>query len=155
MVNKIILLGHLGKDPETRNFEGGNSVTTFSLATTENYKDRDGNRQKRTEWHNIVIWNKLGEIAATYLKKGALVYLEGRLSSRSYQTEEGTTRYVTDIVVSNMQMMPKTMVNNTSHTEFQNNSNNANPKDNFKATTSNAQSQDKVEPQQEENDLPF
>lgn len=108
MVNKVILLGNLGKDPLVRHTESGMTVATFSIATTENYKDRDGNRQKRTEWHNLVLWNRLAEIAEEYLKKGSLIYVEGRLTSRSYETQDGSTRYITEVVVNNMQMMPRT-----------------------------------------------
>lgn len=107
MVNKVILLGNLGQDPNLRHTESGVAVATFSLATNESYTDREGNKQKRTEWHNIVVWRKLAEIAEQYLKKGSMIYVEGKITSRSYQAQDGSTRYITEIVANNFQMMPK------------------------------------------------
>jgi len=105
-VNKVILVGNLGKDPEIRTLESGAVVANFSIATTEVYKDRTtGERKENTEWHNIVMWRGLAEIAQKYLKKGNSVYLEGKLRTRSYQTKEGETRYVTEVVVDDMVML--------------------------------------------------
>lgn len=105
-VNKVILVGNLGKDPEIRTLESGAVVANFSIATTESYKDRTtGERKENTEWHNIVMWRGLAEIAQKYLKKGNPVYLEGKLRTRSYQTKEGENRYITEIVVDEMVML--------------------------------------------------
>jgi single-strand DNA-binding protein len=99
-VNKVTLLGRLGKDPEVRNFQNGGKVVNFSVATSERYKDRDGNQQEKTEWHNVAIFNeKLGEIAEKYLRKGALVYLEGQLQTRKWQDQSGQDRYSTEVVL--------------------------------------------------------
>lgn len=98
-------MGHLGKDPIVRRTESGVPVATFSIATGERYKDKEGNVQEKTEWHNIVIWRGLAEVAEKYLKKGSLVYLEGKLQTRSYQAQDGTTRYTTEIVVDEMKML--------------------------------------------------
>ena len=103
-VNKVILVGNLGRDPEVRHLEGGASVATFSLATSESYTDRDGNRQTQTEWHNIVMWRGLATIAERYLKKGSKVYLEGKLTTRSYE-KDGVTRYTTEVVARDMVML--------------------------------------------------
>jgi len=99
-VNKVILLGRLGKDPEVRNFQNGGRVVNLRLATSERYKDREGNQQERTEWHSVAIFNeKLGEIAERYLKKGSQVYLEGQLETRKWQDQSGQERYTTEIVL--------------------------------------------------------
>jgi single-strand DNA-binding protein len=104
-VNKAILLGRLGKDPEVKTFEGGNSVTNFSLATSKRYKDKNGEKQEKTEWHNIAAWGALGEICAKYLTKGSQVYLEGEINTRKWEDKEGVTRYSTEIVMSEMTML--------------------------------------------------
>ncbi|MGB0403182.1 MAG: single-stranded DNA-binding protein [Salibacteraceae bacterium] len=105
-VNKVILLGNLGKDPEVRHFEGGRSVANFSLATTESYKDKNGERQDQTEWHNISIWRPgLVGIAEKYLKKGNKVYLEGRLRTRSWEDQNQVMKYTTEIVVENLTLL--------------------------------------------------
>jgi single-strand DNA-binding protein len=99
-VNKVILLGRLGKDPEVRNFQNGGKVVNFSLATSERYKDRDGNQQEKTEWHNVAIFNeKLGEIAERFLRKGSQVFLEGQLQTRKWQDQSGQDRYSTEVVL--------------------------------------------------------
>lgn len=101
-VNKVIILGRLGKDPEVRNFQNGGRVVNLRLATSERYKDRDGNMQERTEWHSVAIFNeKLGEIAERYLKKGSEVYIEGQLETRKWQDQAGQERYTTEIVLRN------------------------------------------------------
>jgi single-strand DNA-binding protein len=104
-VNKVILVGNLGKDPEVKYLEGGIAIAKFSLATTETIKDRNGNKQEQTEWHNIVLWRGLAEIAEKYLRKGQTVYLEGKIRSRSYDDKDGNKRYITEIVGENMQMI--------------------------------------------------
>jgi single-strand DNA-binding protein len=104
-VNKVILVGRLGRDPETRYTGGGQAVANFSLATDETYRDRNGERQKRTEWHRIVAWAKLAEIAQQYLKKGSLVYVEGRIRSREWNDKEGQKRTAFEIVASNFRML--------------------------------------------------
>ncbi len=104
-VNKVILVGRLGRDPETRYTSGGQAVANFSLATDESYKDRNGERQKRTEWHKIVVWGKQAEIAQQYLKKGSLVFIEGRIQSREWQDKEGQKRTTFEIVANNFRML--------------------------------------------------
>lgn len=104
-VNKVILVGNLGKDPEQRYTPSGTAVTTFPMATTERYKDRDGNRQEKTEWHNIVAWRQLAEICGKYLHKGKQVYIEGKIQTRNYDDKDGNKRYITEIVADQMQML--------------------------------------------------
>jgi single-strand DNA-binding protein len=104
-VNKVILVGNLGKDPELRYTASGTAVANFSLATTERYRDRDGNNQEKTEWHNIVAWRQLAEICGKYLSKGRQVYIEGKIQTRSYEDRDGNRRYVTEIVADQMQML--------------------------------------------------
>lgn len=105
-VNKAILVGRLGRDPETRYTSGGQAVANFTLATDESYKDRSGERQKRTEWHRIVLWGKLAEIAQQYLKKGMLVYIEGRIQTRQWEDKrDGQKRQTTEIVANVMRML--------------------------------------------------
>jgi single-strand DNA-binding protein len=104
-VNKVILVGRLGKDPETRYTGSGQQVCNFSMATDETYKDRAGERQKRTEWHKIVMWGRLAEIAQQYLKRGSLVYVEGRLQTRQWDDQAGNKRYTTEIVANVMKML--------------------------------------------------
>jgi single-strand DNA-binding protein len=104
-VNKVILVGRLGRDPETRYTGGGQAVANFSVATDETYKDRNGERQKRTEWHKIVVWGKQAEIAQQYLKKGSLVFIEGRIQSREWQDKEGQKRTSFEIVANNFRML--------------------------------------------------
>lgn len=104
-VNKVILVGRLGKDPETRYMTNGEAVTNVTLATSENWKDKNGEKQEKTEWHNLVFYRRLAEIAGEYLKKGAQIYVEGRIQSRKYTTKEGQERYITEIIVNEMQML--------------------------------------------------
>lgn len=104
-VNKVILVGRLGRDPETRYTGGGQAVANFSIATDETYKDRNGERQKRTEWHKIVVWGKQAEIAQQYLKKGSLLFVEGRIQSREWQDKEGQKRTSFEIVANNFRML--------------------------------------------------
>jgi len=105
-VNKAILVGRLGRDPETRYTSGGQAVANFTLATDETFKDRSGERQKRTEWHRIVLWGKLAEITQQYLKKGMLVYIEGRIQTRQWEDKrDGQKRSTTEIVANVMRML--------------------------------------------------
>ncbi len=105
-VNKAILVGRLGRDPETRYTSGGQAVANFTLATDETFKDRSGERQKRTEWHRVVLWGKLAEIAQQYLKKGMLVYVEGRIQTRQWEDKrDGQKRQTTEIVGNVMRML--------------------------------------------------
>ena len=105
-VNKVILVGHLGADPETRAMPSGMTVANLRLATTENWKDKQsGEQQERTEWHSVALFGRLGEIAAEYLRKGSQVYIEGRLRTRKWQDKEGRDRYTTEIIGSEMQML--------------------------------------------------
>jgi single-strand DNA-binding protein len=104
-VNKVILIGRLGKDPETRYMTSGEAVTNATLATSENWKDKSGEKQEKTEWHNLVFYRRLAEIAGEYLKKGSQVYVEGKLQTRKWQDKEGKDRYTTEIVVNEMTML--------------------------------------------------
>lgn len=105
-LNKVMLIGNLGKDPELRYTTGGVAVASFTLATNESWKDQDGNMQERTEWHNIVAWRKLAEICGEWLKKGKKVYIEGRIQTRSYDDKNtGAKRYITEVVADNMIML--------------------------------------------------
>lgn len=104
-VNKVILVGNLGRDPEVRFMPNGEAVCNFSIATTDSWKDKAGAKQEKTEWHNIVMYRKLAEIAGEYLKKGRPVYVEGRLQTRKWQTKEGQDRYTTEIIADQMQML--------------------------------------------------
>jgi len=107
-VNKVILIGNLGKDPEVRTLENGVKKVSFPLATSETYKDRDtGERKTDTEWHNIVIWRGLADVAEKYLRKGQQIYLEGKIKSRQYKDKEGNTRYITEVVTENFVMMSR------------------------------------------------
>ena len=104
-VNKVILVGRLGKDPEVRNLENGATVANFTMATSESYKDKTtGDKKEVTEWHNIVVWRSLADIAAKYLHKGDMVYIEGKLRTRSWE-KEGVTRYTTEIIGDNLTML--------------------------------------------------
>lgn len=107
MINKVILIGNLGKDPEVRHFDNNNVVANFPIATSESYIDKDGKRTDKTEWHNIVAWRKLGEIAEQYLKKGKQVYVEGKLQTRSYDDKDGNKRYITEVVADTIKMLGK------------------------------------------------
>ena len=106
-VNKVILIGNLGKDPEVRYLDSGVVVANFSLATTENYKNKEGEKISQTEWHNIVLWRGLAEVAEKWLKKGSSVYIEGKIRHRKWEDKEGNTRYTTEILGDNMTMLGK------------------------------------------------
>jgi single-strand DNA-binding protein len=106
MVNKVILIGNLGRDPERRSTPSGQQVATFSVATSRRWRDRDGNKQEHTEWHTVVCWGRQAEVAGEYLKKGRQVYVEGRLQTRSWDDKQtGEKRYRTEVVCDNFQML--------------------------------------------------
>lgn len=104
-VNKVILIGNLGKDPETRYMSNGEAVTNITLATTDTWKDKNGEKQEKTEWHRAIFYRKLAEIAGEYLKKGRSVYIEGRLETRKWTDKNGIERYTTDIIATDMKML--------------------------------------------------
>ncbi|WP_184544225.1 single-stranded DNA-binding protein [Mucilaginibacter sp. FT3.2] len=103
-INKVILVGHLGKDPELRSLDGGVSVTSFPLATSETY-NKDGRKVEQTEWHNIVMWRGLADMAVKFLQKGKLVYIEGKLRTRSFEDRDGIKKYTTEVVAENFTML--------------------------------------------------
>lgn len=106
MINKVILVGNLGRDPEVRHFEGNSSVASFSVATSESYLDKATQERKtQTEWHNVVMWNGLATVAEKYLKKGSQVYIEGKLTTRKWQDKDGNDRYTTEVVARTMKML--------------------------------------------------
>ncbi|MFH2124823.1 MAG: single-stranded DNA-binding protein [Pseudomonadota bacterium] len=105
MLNKVMLIGHLGKDPEIRYTQSGTGVATFNVATTERWKDKDGQMQETTEWHRVVVWRKLAEICGQYLHKGSKVYIEGKLQTRKWQDQNGNDKYTTEIVANEMKML--------------------------------------------------
>ena len=105
MVNKAILIGNLGQDPEIRYTHSGAAVASFSLATTQKWKDKEGQQQEETEWHRITAWSRLAEICGEYLQKGSKVYIEGRLQTRKWQDKDGNDRYTTEIVAQEMKML--------------------------------------------------
>ena len=107
MINKVTLIGRLGGDPEVRHLENGVTVARFSLATNESYKDKDGNFQDITEWHNVVVWRELAERAEKNLKKGMLVYVDGKISYRKYTGQDGQERYMTDIIGNTFRMLER------------------------------------------------
>lgn len=104
-LNKVILIGRLGKEPETRYMTNGEAVTNVSLATSETWKDKNGEKQEKTEWHNLTFYKKLAEIAGQYLKKGSLIYVEGKLQTRKWQDKEGNDRYTTEIICNELKML--------------------------------------------------
>jgi single-strand DNA-binding protein len=104
-VNKVILIGNLGRDPETRYLPNGDAVTNISIATTETWKDKNGEKQEKTEWHRVALYRRLAEIAGEYLKKGSQVFIEGRLETRKWTDKEGKERYTTEIIAGEMKML--------------------------------------------------
>ncbi len=119
-INKVILVGNLGKDPEVRALEGGVQVAKFPLATSESYKGKDGQRVEQTEWHNVVMWRGLAEVAEKYLHKGSQVYIEGKIRTRSWDDKDGTKKYMTEIVADNMTMLGKRGEDNNSSSQDNN-----------------------------------
>lgn len=133
-VNKVIIIGRLGTDPETKTVSTGSSVTRMSVATSETWVDRDGQKQERTEWHRVVVWGKLAEICAKYLSKGRQVFVEGRLQTRSWEDNQGQKKYTTEIVATNVQFLGAQGSTSDSYSSSNNASggnNNANPFDDF------------------------
>lgn len=114
MLNKTMLIGRLGRDPEIKYLESGTAVAKFSIATSESYKDKDGNRQETTEWHDIVVWGKLAEIVEKVLKKGNLAYVEGKLTHRAWKDKDGNTRKNTEVVAAIFRKLEKGQGNETS-----------------------------------------
>ena len=146
-INKVILIGNLGKDPEVRHLENGASVANLPIATSETYKDRKtGEKVTQTEWHNIVLWRGLADIAEKYLNKGDKIYIEGKLRTRSWQDQEGNNRYTTEVVADNLTMLGKTNDNAAGNT---------NANGNEKAPASSKPSVDDFSAPDENDDLPF
>ena len=106
-VNKVILVGNVGKDPEVRYLDEGTAIAKFPLATSETYKNRSGERVSNTEWHNVVLWRGLAQVAEKYVKKGSQIYIEGRIKTRSYDDQDGNKRYITEITGDQMQLLGK------------------------------------------------
>lgn len=121
-VNKVILVGNLGRDPEVRHLDNGRAVANFSIATSETYKNKQGERVTTTEWHNMVLWTPLAEIAEKYLKKGNQVYIEGKLTSRSYEDKDGVTKYITEVVGRELTLLGKPAQNDAGSTNMAENS---------------------------------
>jgi single-strand DNA-binding protein len=147
-VNKVILVGRLGRDPETRYTGAGQAVCNFSMATDESFKDRSGERQKRTEWHKIVVWGKQAEIAQQYLKKGSQIYLEGRIQSREWNDKEGQKRTSFEIVASNFRMLG-------SRSESMGGSHPSAPAGHFDADAPAPPGDDQAGPELTDEDIPF
>lgn len=114
-LNKVLLIGRLGQDPEKRITPAGHTVVNISLATSEKFKDKSGNRQEKTEWHKVVFWNKQAELVEQYCKKGSQLYVEGALQTREWQDKDGNKRYSTDIVAKSMQFLDSKQQSNQSH----------------------------------------
>jgi single-strand DNA-binding protein len=144
-VNKVILVGNLGKDPEVRHLENGAAVANFSIATSESYKDKNGERQTQTEWHNIVLWRGLAEIAEKYLRKGNQVYIEGKLRTRSWEDKDGVTRYTTEVVGDQMTMLGSKSDNTQGNETSQQQS----------AGSTHTATETQIESADESDDLPF
>ncbi|NGM63193.1 single-stranded DNA-binding protein [Sphingobacterium sp. SGG-5] len=146
-VNKVILVGHLGKDPELRYLEGNVSVASFPLATSETF-NKDGKKVEQTEWHNIVMWRGLADVAAKYLSKGRLVYIEGKLRTRSYEDKEGIRRYTTEIVAESFNLLGR-------RSDFEGPSNAGQTTSSTTATDTKEQTVDFKENDEENDGLPF
>jgi single-strand DNA-binding protein len=122
-VNKVILLGNLGKDPEVRVFESGTKKATFPLATSETFMDKNGQRQERVEWHNVIFWGKIAEVIEKYLKKGSQIYVEGRIATRSYDDKDGVKKYITEIEGQTMTMVGSKPAGSGDGSSYQENNN--------------------------------
>ncbi len=144
MVNKVILIGNLGKDPEVRRLESGVAVATFSMATSENYKDKSGEWQSTTEWHNIVVWRNMAERAESQLKKGSMIYIEGKLTHRSYDDKDGNKRYITEVVGNYFRNL----------TKREEGENRSFPTQEHAVSTSTEKAEESIAPQADD-DLPF
>ena len=153
-VNKVILIGNLGKDPEVRHLESGVGVANFSIATSETYKDRNsGERVSQTEWHNVVLWRGLADIAEKYLKKGDKIYIEGKLRTRSWQDQQGNNRFTTEVIADNMTMLGKASEKTSNDSMVS--STNQNNEATSSANNSEKLSEDFSSPEDENDDLPF
>ncbi|HKJ77957.1 MAG TPA: single-stranded DNA-binding protein [Prolixibacteraceae bacterium] len=149
-VNKVILVGNVGKDPEVRHLDSGVAVANLPLATSESYTAKNGDKVTTTEWHNIVLWRGLAEVAEKYVKKGRQLYIEGRIRSRSYDDKEGNKRYITEIYADVMQMLgSKDSSSGGNNSEYQNNQNQQQPNQQSTPNETNTDAPD------EEDDLPF
>jgi len=126
-LNKVTLIGRLGRDPEIRYFESGTAKANFPLATSETYTNKEGQRVENTEWHNIIFWRQLAEIAEKYLKKGALVYIEGKLRTRSWDDQDGNKKYITEIEGNNLIMLDKAPSSDAAASQAQKAETNVNP----------------------------
>ena len=146
-VNKAILVGNVGKDPEVRYLEGGTSVASFSLATSEVYKNKSGEKVTQTEWHNIVAWRHLAELAEKYITKGRQLYIEGRITNRSWEDKEGNKRYTTEIVANSIQLLGRKGDDSQDGSQASTSS--------PKAETSKAEEPEFSEESVDEDDLPF
>ncbi len=151
-VNKVILIGNLGKDPEVRHLDNGASVANFSIATTESYKDKNGQKVDQTEWHNIVLWRGLADISEKYLKKGDSVYIEGKLRTRSWE-KDGVTRYTTEVVGDQMTMLGGKRNSDDSGQDYSSNNNNQPSSGKMQETSSGAAQTPNTD--SEMDDLPF
>jgi len=158
-VNKVILVGNVGKDPEVHFIESNVAVARFPLATSESYRSKDGERVTTTEWHNIVLWRGLAEVADKYVKKGSQLFIEGKIRTRSYDDRDGNKRYITEIVADNMQMLGKKSDNSTVDSDQDNSENQAQDRGQARAQENNtgiATNEDPFGSGVEENDdLPF
>jgi len=153
-INKVILIGNLGKDPEIRHLESGVSVANYPIATSEVYKDRKtGEKVTQTEWHNIVLWRGLAEISEKYLKKGDKVYIEGKLRTRSWQDQEGNNRYTTEVIADNLTMLGKNPDNRKENTTSENTDNES--KAPVQKTEAKALTEEFTGPDESSDDLPF
>lgn len=160
MVNRVILIGNLGKDPEVRRLENGAVVAKFSVATNENYKDKAGEWQTQTEWHDVVVWRSLAERAEQQLKKGVQVYLEGKLTHRSWQDQEGNNRRTTEVVANYFRMLSRREGGSTSGSGYFPSSSDEDPATNFNPNPTNTpvstpSATDQGEPEPADDDLPF
>ncbi len=154
-VNKVILVGRLGKDPETRYTSGGQAVCNFSMATDESFKDKSGERQKRTEWHRIVVWGKQAEIAQQYLKKGAQIFLEGRIQSREWMDKENQKHTSYEIICTNFRMLgSKSDSTGSGGSSYRSNSAAAGSAD-FDSGGSSPAEHDQSGPEVTDEDIPF
>lgn len=156
-VNKVILVGNVGKDPETRYLDEGVSVSKFPLATSEVYRNKDGEKVTTTEWHNVVLWRGLAQVAEKYVKKGTQLYIEGRIRTRSYDDRDGNKRYITEIVADNMQMLGRKAEDAGSEqqasTDYQ--QNNSQSQAAMNEEKPGGETNDQFDPENEPDDLPF
>ncbi len=151
-LNKVILVGNLGKDPEVRSIPNGAKVANFSIATTERYTDKQGQKVDKTEWHRIVMWRGLAEVAERYLKKGSMICIEGKLTTRSWEDQNGQKRYTTEILADNMQMLGGRNQQSEGGSSMGGYDNNQQPAQSFSPSM---QSSSESMPPAPEDDLPF